>query len=90
MKLYSYKEVNVAFLKIKKKGVSKIKSLFKKITMLFSMILLVGCSALNEPSIELTNKSVDIHIAENDIQHLDESNQVGKVFQRFLLDIIFL
>ncbi len=44
------------------------------------MILLVGCSALNEPSIELTNKSVDIHITGNDIQHLDESNQVEESF----------
>ena len=35
---------------------------------------------MNEPSIELTNKSVDIHIAENDIQHLDASNQVEESF----------
>ena len=40
------------------------------------MILLVGCSALNEPSIELTNTSVDIHIAENDIHYFDIPNQV--------------
>ena len=72
--------MDIAFFKKKKKGVSKIKSLFKKITVLFSIILLVGCSALNEPSIELTNKSVDILIAENDIQHLDESNQVEESF----------
>ena len=48
--------------------------------MLFSIILLVGCSALNEPSIELTNKSVDIHITENVIQYFYESNQVAESF----------
>ena len=58
----------------------KIKSIFKNLTVLFTIIFLVGCSALNEPSIELTNKSVDIHIAENDIQHIDASNQVEESF----------
>lgn len=64
----------------KKKGVSKIKSYFKKLALLFSMILLVGCSVLNKSSIELTNKSVEIHIAENDIQQFDELNQERESF----------
>ena len=61
--------------------------------MLFSMILLVGCSALNQPSIELTNKSVDIHIAENDRQHLEiriKSSRGKFLSRKTFLDIIFL
>ncbi|WP_338472871.1 hypothetical protein R4Z10_09180 [Niallia sp. XMNu-256] len=44
------------------------------------IIFLVGCSAWNEPSVGLTNKSVDIHIADKDIQHLDASNQIEESF----------
>ncbi len=64
----------------KKKGVSKIKSYFKKLVLLFSMFLLVGCSMLNISSIELTNKSTEIHIAENDIQQSDELNKEWESF----------
>lgn len=44
----------------------------KTLTIFFLIILLVGCSAFNESSIELIDKSVDIQIHENALQHLDE------------------
>jgi hypothetical protein len=53
------------------------------------MILLVGCSVLNKSSIELTNKSAEIHIAENDRQQLDESNQIEECFSTVSLKYHF-
>ena len=56
------------------------KSICKKLTILCSIILLVGCSGMNESTMELTNMFVDIHVAENDIRHLDASNQIEESF----------